>query len=190
MEFITYLWMPILASAAAVWVVSALAWMAINHHNKDMDLLPDERGFIAAVKSMGIRPGVYGYPNMQSCKGMTDEQKKQMMAEPMGILRVWRPMSMAAPMVATLVVYLVIGVIIAYLGWESLGAGRSFQKVWQITGTAGILAYCFGGICGNIWFQESRRAMVLNFIDGIVYGVLTGAIFAWLWPKGIVIISG
>lgn len=184
MDFITQLWIPILVSAAAVWVASAVAWMAIQHHNKDMQTLPDEKGYIAAIKSMGIKPGVYGYPNMQSCKGMSAEDKKRMMTEPMGILRVWKvDGSMGGPMIATFVVQLVVSLLIAYLGWEALGPGRSFEKVFQVLGTAGILAYCFGGVCGSIWFQESRRAMVLNFIDGVVYGLVTGAVFAWLWPK-------
>jgi len=25
--------------------------------------------------------------------------------------------------------------------------------------------------------------MVMNLIDGIMYGLITGTIFAWLWPR-------
>jgi hypothetical protein len=186
MDFLTHLWMPIVLSAVAVWIVSAIGWMAIGHHNKDMAKMPNEKGFVDALKSLGIGPGVYGFPDWAECKkAKTPEEKAKVMQGPMGILRVWRPIGMGGNMVVTFVIHLVIGVFIAYLGWEALAhgpAGPNFQKVFQVLGTAGILAYCFGGMCGNIWYQESRRAMVLNFIDGVIYGLVTGAIFAYFWP--------
>jgi hypothetical protein len=99
-------------------------------------------------------------------------------------------------MIWTFVVFLVVSTIIAYLAWASLGHvakitvgsaslgdGLSFGKIFQVVGAAGILAYCFASFPNDIWFQKSRRAMLMNFIDGVAFGLITGAIFAWLWPK-------
>ncbi|HYE03098.1 MAG TPA: hypothetical protein VD963_07665 [Phycisphaerales bacterium] len=130
---------------------------------------------------------------------------------PQGLLRVWAPTNMGANMLITFLFYLVTSAVIAYLGWAALphggsvalgagpgitgaegvrgvtgagGAGNAmFWKVFQVLGTAGILAYCFASFPGDLWFQKKRRAMVMDWIDGIVFGLITGAIFAWLWPR-------
>lgn len=199
MDFLTHLWIPILASGAAVWFLSALFWMAIGHHNKDVETLASEKEFIDTLSRLGVKPGVYGFPDFQSCKKMTKEERKEKMKTmwaqgPMGILTVWRPMNMGVNMLLTFLFCIVTSAVIAYLAWAALGhgsvtlggvsAGPTFAKVFQVVGTAGVLAYCFASFPCDIWFQKSRRAMVMNFIDGVVFGLATGAIFAWLWPHG------
>jgi len=191
MDFITTLWLPILASAVAVWVISAVFWMAIGHHKKDFDKLPDEAAFIAAVKSLNIPPGNYGYPfygDHKACN--TPEAKKAFMEGPVGLLNNWKPgMAMGKSMVLTFLVYLVVSVFIAYLAWHVFhngpvsGARPAFTDIMRIAGTAGVLAYSFSFIPGGIWFQTKGRALVMCVIDGVVYGLVTGAIFAWLWPS-------
>jgi hypothetical protein len=193
MEFLTHLWLPIVVSAAAVWVASALAWMAIGHHKKDWKQVPNEDEFIETVQRMGIGPGNYGFPEFRRCQGMSKDEKmalwEEMQKRPMGLLRVWGPISMGRNMLLTLVVFLVVSVLIGYLGWSTLGhapgaEGRpDFAKVMQVLGTAGILAYCFAGLPNDIWFQRSAREVATSLIDGVVFGLITGAVFGWLWPK-------
>jgi hypothetical protein len=185
MEYLTQLWIPILVSAAAVWVASALCWMAIGHHNHDHAAIPDEQGFIEALKSWNLPPGNYGFPDFQKCKdkSIPADQKPKWGEGPMGLLRVWGPTSMGGNMLWTFLTFLVVSALIAYLGSAALRPGDSFAHVFQVLGTAGVLAYCFAGIPNDIWFQKSRRSMVLNFIDGVVFGLITGAVFAWLWPR-------
>lgn len=199
MDFLTHLWLPILASAAAVWVASALAWMAIGHHKNDWKALPDEQGFIDSLKRMGIPPGTYGFPEFRRCQGMSKQEKmalwEEMQKSPMGLLRVWGPISMGKNMVLTFLVFLAVSVLVGYLGWVTLGHGATaagglaelprpdFAKVMQVTGTAGILAYCFASLPNDIWFQRSGREMLTSLIDGIAFGLITGAVFGWLWPK-------
>ncbi len=59
----------------------------------------------------------------------------------------------------------------------------TFAKVFQVTGTAGILAYCFASFPNDLWFQKKRRAILTGWIDGVVFALITGAIFASLWPR-------
>ncbi len=184
MDFLIALWIPILASAVGVWIVSALCWTAIGHHNKDTAPLPNEQEFISTIKRMNIPTGNYGFPDFQKCKGKSKEEQKLMMANPMGLLRVWAPVGMGANMVLTFLTFLVVSTIVAYLGWASLKhTGETFGHIMQVLGTAGVLAYCFSSFPNDIWFQRSKRAILTNFIDGVVFGLLTGAVFAWLWPK-------
>lgn len=193
MDFFTHLWLPIVASAAAVWVASALAWMLIGHHKGDWKEVPNENEFIATVKRMGIAPGSYGFPEFRRLEGMPKEAKHakwdEMQKSPIGLLRVWGPISMGRNMLFTFVVFLITSLLIGYLGWNALphgtGAGETrpeFAKVMQVIGTAGVLAYCVAGLPNDIWFQRSRREIATSLLDGVVFGLITGAVFAWLWP--------
>jgi hypothetical protein len=57
-----------------------------------------------------------------------------------------------------------------------------FAKVFRVVGTAGILAYSFAFIPNAISFGAYKRTIVAGIIEGIVFGVITGAFFAWRWP--------
>lgn len=197
MDFLTHLWLPILVSAAAVWIASSLAWMVVGHHKKDWKGIPQEKDFIETIKRMGIPPGNYGFPEFRRCEGLSKEEKKslweEMQKNPMGLLRVWGPINMGRNMLLSLLVYLVASILIAYIGWNSFhdvplfpgsaGPRPEFSKVMQVLGTAGVLAYCIASLPNDIWFQRSRREVFMGLIDGVVFGLLTGAVFAWLWPR-------
>jgi hypothetical protein len=210
MDFLTHLWLPILLSGVGVWIASAIAWMAIGHHKKDRDALPGgekgEQEMMDTVTRMGIKPGNYGFPDF--CQHDKLPRKERMEAlkvlydkHPQGLLRVWAPVNMGVNMALTFLFYLVTSAVIGYLAWAALGASvgglksvagevvangaaedHAFWRVFQVTGTAGILAYCFASFPGDLWFQKKKRAMVMDWGDGVVFGVITGLIFAWLWP--------
>lgn len=194
MDFLTQLWLPILVSSVAVWVASALAWMVVGHHKKDWREVPNEDEFIAAVKRLGIPPGSYGFPEFRRLEGLSKDAKQakwdEMQRSPIGLLRVWGPISMGRNMLLTFVVYLVTSVLIGYLAWHALphgvaaGATRpGFAHTMQVVGTAGVLAHCIAGLPNDIWFQRSLREIATGLVDGVVLGLLTGAVFAWLWPR-------
>ncbi|HMN39897.1 MAG TPA: hypothetical protein PKE29_03565 [Phycisphaerales bacterium] len=205
MEFLAHLWLPILVSGVVVWIVSFLCWMVIGHHKKDTLAIPKESEFIDTIRRMGIAPGDYMFPEPQSCRGMTKEErtrwaKEKWVAGAMGHLRVWADPSMSLNMFLTFLFFLVASAVLAYLGWAVLphgsiigvnvggttiaaGMAPTFAKVFQVIATGGILAYCFASFPNDLWFQKSRRAMVMNFIDGVVYALITATIFAYFWPK-------
>lgn len=104
-------------------------------------------------------------------------------AGPVGHLSVWPPpLTMGGKLAGTFIVYLVASTLIAYLGAVTLPRAAGFAKVFQVVGTAGILAYSLAFIPSAIWFGAYPRTIVASICDGIVYGVITGAIFAWRWP--------
>lgn len=186
MDFMTALWLPIVLSAVAVWIASAVGWMVIGHHSKDMQGMPGEEAFTAALRSMNVLPGVYVFPHAEDCKkAMKDpEFQARWKAGPTGFVSLWRSdVSMGKCMLLTFLVYLVVSVLVAYLGWSALPhADAGFARVFQTLGTAGVLAYAFSFIPGNIWFQAPTRSTVLCILDGVIYGLITGAVFAALWP--------
>lgn len=188
------LWLPILISAVAVWIASAIAWMAMPHHKGDFKQLPDEDAAMSAVRNLAIAPGVYFFPHMKDCnKAKMDPVAKEKFEKgPHGLLQVWPPgvlssARMGRNMVLILILYIVVGVFIAYLAGlvGGLPRGSEFMKVFPVTGTAGVMAYCFGGLPQDICFNKPMRTVLANLADGVAYGLITGAIFAAMWPGGV-----
>ena len=54
--------------------------------------------------------------------------------------------------------------------------------IFRFVGTAGVLAYSFAFIPNGIWFNATPAALVRSIVDGIVYGLATGLVFAFFWP--------
>ena len=184
MELLLPLWLPILLSAAAVWIVSAIVWMALPHHKGDFIGLADEDGFMDYIRKSGIKPGNYGFPDCRGRAAMNSEKVQMAWKEgPVGHLSVWQtPLTMGDKLVATFIVYLVVSTLIAYLTRVALPGAAPFARVFQVAATAGILAYCFSFLPSAVWWGSYKRTIVANVVDGIIYGAITGAIFAWRWP--------
>lgn len=185
MEFLTSLWLPILVSAAAVWVYSAISWMMLPHHRKDHVGLPDEDRFLAMLRELNLPPATYSFPHCGDHRQAKDPAfMEKWKTGPAGMLNVWRPnVSMGANMIKTFAVLLLISAMAAYLGWAAMGPGAPFGKVMQLLATAGVLAFTTASLPTAIWFQTSRNAVISCIIDGVVQGLILGAVFAWLWPK-------
>ena len=115
---------------------------------------------------------------------MADEVKKQrILSGPWGTLNIWsRQVNMGRNLLQSFVFYLVTSFFVAYLGTLALEPESAFSKVFQVTGTAGILAYAFGHVPNSIWFGTHRRPMWMDVIDGVCFGLITGLIFAAFWP--------
>lgn len=79
----------------------------------------------------------------------------------------------------TLLCYLLIGVVIAYLG-HHLGMGAApFMEKFRFAGTIALASHFIGWIPFAIWYRNIKFAS--NAFDGILYALITGAIFGWLW---------
>jgi hypothetical protein len=186
MDFLLSLWLPILLSAVAVWFVSTIFGMPFLHHKNDWIGLPaaDEDSLMEGIRNRGIKPGNYLFPDFRTREAMESEKVGKALKEgPVGHLSVWQPpLTMGGKMAATFFVYLVVSTLIAYLAFVALPNPAKFAKVFQVVGTAGILAYSFSFIPNAIWFGAYKRTIVASIIDGIVFGLITGAIFAWRWP--------
>ncbi len=175
------LWLPILVSAVAVFFASAIAWMALPHHNKDIRGLPKDSPIPEHTK--GLDPGLYMWPHCADRAELKSEQFKRRFEEgPWGSLNVTGKPNMAANMAGVLVVYLVISVFVAYITGLARPAGADFVAVFRVAGPAAMAAYCFGWMPGAIFFAKPGRFWLTDLADSVVYALLTAAIFAALWP--------
>lgn len=178
------LWLPIIVSAAVVFIASGLAWMVLPHHKPDWKTLPDQEGVLEKLRAMNLPPAQYMFPCCADSKAMKDpEFKKMWEAGPHGtlLIRASKP-SFGMNLLLVFIFYLVVGIFVGYVGTVALDAGAPFRTVFRITGTVAVIAYVFGGIPNAIFFGRSARSVLMDIIDGVVYGLLTGLIFAWLWP--------
>lgn len=175
------LWLPILLSAVAVFIAANILWMALTFwHRSDYKRLPDERRFLDALRD--VKSGQYMVPN--SWGKLTPEERAELMKGPMALLIVRNPANFSLP--AALILYflyaLVISIFVGYVAAVSLRSGAPSMEVFRLAGTAGILGYAFGTIPDSIWYGKPWVVTIKQMIDGVIVGLLTGAVFAWLWP--------
>jgi hypothetical protein len=184
MDMLADLWLPILLSTVGVWIASAIVWMALPHHKRDLDPLPDEAGFIAHLRAINLLRGNYAIPDSSDHSRMKDPEMQRCWKEgPCGFITlIHTPPSMPRNMMLSVLTHLVVSFLIAYVGAITLARGTDFAKVFQVLGTVGVLSYSFAFIPHNIWFGAKPRATVMCIIDGVVYGLITGAVFAAMWP--------
>ena len=181
MEFLTNLWLPILLCGIVLFFASFVAWTMMPHRRAEWKKLPAENDFINALRGLNPPPGRYSFPNANDPETRNSPELKEAWERgPCGTLIVWGRNSMGQNMLWTVVFFIVASACIAYLSWFGLaGKDWTFVNVFRMTGTAGALTYSCAGIPNAIWF---KRSVPNDIIDGVVYGIITGLIFAFLWP--------
>jgi hypothetical protein len=175
------LWLPIVVSGVALFFASWVAWMFLPHHKSEWRGLPNEDATMQTLRNLNIPPGQYTFPYPATAEDWKSEAfKSKMQTGPNGNMVVFpAPCSMGKNMLCTVLFFVIANFTIGYLSGIALEPGTPFMKVFQFVGTAGILTYGTANILNGIWFG---RKMVADIIDGIAYGLITGAIFAAMWP--------
>jgi hypothetical protein len=175
------LWLPIVVSGVVLFFASAAAWLLLPHHKPEWVGLPNEVAVMKAVRETNVPPGQYMFPYCGSHEEMkSEEMKRRIETGPVGTLSVWpNPSNMGVNMAWTVVFFIAVNAIIGYLATMALDAGDPFMDVFRFVGSAGIVVYASAPILNGIWF---RRKMVADIVDGVAYGVVTGLIFAAMWP--------
>lgn len=179
------LWLPILLSAVAVFIASSLIHMVLRYHNSDYRRLPDEEAARRAVGSLKLAPGDYVMPHCGTAKEMASPEFVAKRTEgPVVVMTVLKPGNggMGSALAQWFAFLLVVGVFTAYVARLTLTAGASYLLVHRVAGTAAFMAYGLGAVPQTIWFHKDVRATGKTLFDALVYGLLTGGIFGWLWP--------
>jgi hypothetical protein len=143
--------------------------------------LQDEQRFFSALE--GVKPGQYMFPwgSMEDWK--KPEFQEKMKRGPVGILSIWtKPMSFSLNLLLMLIFYLIVGMFVAYIGWNALGSGAKYLDVFRICGTAAFMAHAMGWIPNMIWFG-GWKCFGSYFFDSVVYTLVTAGTFGWLWVR-------
>jgi hypothetical protein len=177
------LWLPILLSTVAVFIVSSLIWAVIQYHNSDWKRLPDEESGRTALK--GASPGQYAMPYAADNAAKADEAWQVKYREgPVAMITVvpHGELAMGKQLVQWFAWCLLLSIFVGYIAGTTLPAGSEYLKVFQITSTTAILAYGGGAGMNLIWFGATGSKTVKDLLDALVYGLVTGGIFGSLWP--------
>ncbi len=185
MVFLLDLWLPILASAVLVFVASSVIHMALQIHRKDYGQLPDEDQVLDAMRSAAVGRGHYVFPYASCFEEMqSDEMSAKYQSGPVGFMTVLDPgpMQMGKSLVQWFLFTIVISIFIAYLTGMVYKAGTDSSQIFRFTATLGLLGYAMSYVQDSIW-KGMKWSITAKFLfDGLVYALVTGATFAWLWP--------
>jgi len=183
MQILIPLWLPIIVATVVVFIASFLAWMVFPHHKKDIKTLPDEKSLTDDLKQLNLTPGTYMWPGCADGNMKSEEFQARYQAGPWGSMNVLpKQPNFGLNLLLVFIFYLIVSVFVGYITFRARPWGSEFSPVFQVAGATGILAYCAGGIPGAIFFGKPARFVLTDFVDNLVYGLLTGLIFAWLWP--------
>lgn len=183
MEMLIALWLPILVATVVLFFASFLAWVVLPHHKPDVKQWPDEDRLLALLRESRPEPGEYMFPFCRPEEMKEEDVRKRYEAGPWGMVNIWPSApNMPANMVKTVVTFLVITMLVAYVAATALPVGASFSEVFRLVGVTAILAHTTGGICREIWFTRPLRARLMDGVDGVAFGLITAAIFGLLWP--------
>lgn len=185
MTFLAELWLPILLSAVAVFVVSSIFHMAIPIHKNDYGRLANEDDLLASMRQHGVKPGTYMFPSCASMKDLgTPEMQKKYADGPVGWMTVLPngPFRMGPSLIAWFLYSLLIGLFVAYIARATLEPGAAYLAVFRVAGAAAVLGYAFSAIPDSVWKGQKWSVTGKFVFDGVVYGLVTAGVFAWLWP--------
>ena len=180
------LWMPIIAAALAVFVMSSLIHMVFKWHNSEYRKLPNEEEARAALRSSAASPGTYFIPHMSHHKEMQDpEVVKRFVDGPVAMITMRRA---GAPTIGPalgqwFVLNLGVAAVAGYLACHAVPAGASFLAVARYTSLVTFLAYAGGAISGGIWMGKPWSSVMKEVLDALLFGLVSACAFGLLWPK-------
>lgn len=180
------LWLPILASAVIVFLASSVIHMALKWHKKDFTALPDEAGVMAALRKAGVTQTEYYFPYAADMKQLQEpEVKKRFEDGPVGMMTILPDglPNMGKALGLWFVYTVVISFLVAYVARVAVAPGADYLHVFRIAGTIAFLAYAGAEPVATIWRGRSTGATFRAVVDGLIYGLLTGGVFGWLWPS-------
>ncbi len=183
MSFVAQLWVPILASAVVVFVLSAASHMALPWHRSEWGRITDFGPLQASLR--GLAPGCYAFPAAPDPKQQMSEEWMDRWAQgPSGWITIAPPgpIVMGRNLALTFLVFLAVAFLEGYVAWHALGPAAPSRAVFRLVGTVGFMSFGVGSIFHSIWYHRPWRAYAANVIDAILFGLGMAAVFAWRWP--------
>ena len=180
------LWLPILLSAVIVFVASSIIHMVLPYHRGDFSKLPNEDGVMDALRKLGVPPADYLFPKPDSAKAMKDPAFREKWSKgPVGLMTVIPsgPPSMAKNLVLWFLYCVVVGIFSAYIAGRALQPGAHYLSVFRFAGCTAFVGYSLALWQNTIWYHRAWTTTLKSNIDGLIYALLTGGVFGWLWPR-------
>lgn len=178
-------WLPILLSAAFVFVASSVINMALKFwHAPDYHGFSNEDEVAAAIRKGNPAPGVYAIPfcDPKTFKDPAVQEKfrlgpiAKINLSPTGMFNLGKFLG------AWFAFCLLVSIACAGLAAHALPPQPGTHAIFHTVGLAALLGYSFGEFTNSIWRGQPWIVSIKYMIDGLVYALITAATFAWLWP--------
>ena len=183
---LTALWLPILVAAVLVFFASYAIHTLLGYHSTDFRKVPGEDAAMEALRSLNLQPGDYHMPRPPSPAAMrSPEYLARMKRGPVVMMTVFRPgdVGMGSRLAWWFVFCLVVGLFVAYLASRALPPTAPYMEVFRFSSTVAFVGYALAQWPNTIWYNRAWQTSLKNTIDALVYGLLTGGAFGWLWPR-------
>jgi hypothetical protein len=178
------LWLPILLTAIGVFIASSLIHTVLKWHNSDYRKLGNEDDVRAAISRGAPAPGMYVVPHHLEGPKMSPELQKKFVEGPIAFIML-RPSGLPriGPLLAKwFLLNLLVAALVAHVAACAIGAGSPGHTVFHIVALITFLAYGAGAISDGIWYGRPWGAVIKDLLDALIYAIVSGAIFCWLWP--------
>lgn len=186
MNAVSALWLPVLVSAVANFIVSSLIHMVTSWHKGDYARLGDEDGVMQALRPFGLKPGDYMVPRPSSMDEMRAPAYLEKVAKgPKVVMTVLPPgaQSMTSNLVGWFVYLVVVAALVGVLDAITLEPRAHHYDIFHRTALAAFLGYAAALWQMTIWYNRSIGTTVRSTIDGLIYALITAGAFSYFWPS-------
>jgi hypothetical protein len=179
------LWLPILLSAVAVFILSSIIHMVLRYHANDYKSLSNEKQVMDDLRKQNIPAGDYHFPHPKNMKDMkSPEFIEKMKQGPVGIMTIMKRTSpsMVKELLMWFIYAIIVGIFAAYIVSRRVDPGEGYLTVFRFVGVTAFTGYSLALLQNSIWYGRSWSATIKYMFDGLIYALFTAGIFGWLWP--------
>lgn len=188
MTSLAALWLPIILSAAFVFIVSSIIHMGPFWHRSDYPRAARESEILDALRPLAVPPGDYMLPRAADHKEMrTPEFMEKLKRGPVLTMTVFpgAGFSMGRNLGLWFVYLVIVSYFAAYIASRSLVPGTEYLRVFQLIGASAFAGYALALLQMSIWYRRAWSMTVKSLVDGLIYAAVTAGTFGWLWPHAL-----
>ncbi len=185
MVTIISLWLPILLSAVAVFILSSIIHMFLGYHNNDFSKLPNQDKTMDEMRKLNIPPGDYFMPYASGNQERNSQEYKDKMSKgPVALITMFSPGQnfMGSSLALWFLYCILVGIFAAYVAGRAVPPGNDYLSVFRFAGVTAFVGYSLALMQNSIWWKKSWSATIKSMFDGLLYALVTAGIFGWLWP--------
>jgi len=182
---ITSLVLPILAAAVAVFVLSSLVQGLMPWHKHDFAGVADDDAFIENIRRLNLPPGDYCVPSQRLPNGQRNPAFVDKWAKGPNVTMtvIAGSSSMARYMSQWFAFTLLVAAIAGWVTGSIVRPGSDHHPIFHYSAIVTLISYSLGAWPLSIWYHRKWSTALWSTLDAALYGIATGMIFMWLWPK-------
>ena len=142
-------------------------------------------GVMDALRPFEIPPGNYVIPYAADSKEMAaPEFTEKMNKGPVALMTVLPngPLTMGKSLWMWFGYSILVGVFAGYVAGLTIGPGADYPTVFRVVSAVSFAGYSLAILQNAIWWYRGWGYTLRSMFDGLIYALLTGGSFGWLWP--------